>query len=297
MSVLRRSERFAVYIAASAPYLEDLSLDRIARSKIHAPELEGAYPCPPLALNDNDIPDHPIFGSNLCLPSLLRIPSLRKLTIRDTHLGHEGWTTVPVCCRLEVLDLGNCYHGDEDFNTRCTERIMSTVGPTIDEFSLATAVSSKVFAKPSLTPLRNLRQLHITPFFPIDNVVETVSNLAGSPVERISVRCFEDDVVDICAALEEFLVLRVERGPEFYDKLQRIDVAITSSELNTTKEEKEERQMAAKRLQELCRDLQLASAIARFDKMVADLEVKQGQVPQPLIGTKRLQVKGRSMTI
>ena len=292
-SILRRSERFAVYTAGSAPHLEDLSLDNISRSKIHAPDLEGAYPCPPLALNDNDIPDHPIFGADLSLPSLLRISTLRKLTIRDTHLGHKGWTSVPVACRLEVLDLGSCYHEDESFNTQCIERIMSTVGSTIDEFSLATAVSSQVFAKYSLTPLRNLRQLHITPFFPAENIVETMSNLAGSPVERISVQCLAEDVVDVCTALEEFLVVRLGRGSEFYGKLQRIDVAITSWDLSTTEEDREERQKATKRLQDVCRDLQIASAIARFDKMVADFEAKHVAEPS----TKRLQVKTRSMSI
>src|SRR6266542_3302065 len=78
----QRSERFVVFMAASTRHLEDLTLDRITRSKMHAPELEGAYPCPPLTLNDTDIPDHPIFGAELSLPSLLRISTLRKLTIR-----------------------------------------------------------------------------------------------------------------------------------------------------------------------------------------------------------------------
>jgi hypothetical protein len=171
---------------------------------------------------------------------------------------------------------------------------MSTVGPTIGEFSLATAVCSQLFAKPALTPLPNLRQLHITPFFPVEEVVETVSNLAGSPLERISVRCFEEDVVDVCKALEEFLARRVERGPEFYDKLQRIDVAIVSSEFSTLKEEREEWKGAARRLQELCWDLRLASAIARFDRMVLELGAKE-PVAESL--TRRPQVKGRSMSI
>jgi len=267
----QRSERLVVSMAASTRHLEDLTLDRITRSKMHAPELEGAYPCPPLTLNDRDIPDHPLFGDDLSLPSLLRIPTLRKLTIRDTHLSHDGWALVPIACQLEVLDLGSCCHEAEDFNTRCTERIMAAVGRTVDEFSLTTVVSNHVFAKPSLTPLQRLRKLHISPFFPVDSVVETVSNLAGSPVERISVQCLEEDVVDVCSALEEFLSLRAERGPEFYDKLERIDVAITSSDVFTTDEEAEERSTAMQSLQEYCRDVQLASAVARLDKLAAEI--------------------------
>ncbi|KAK7042965.1 hypothetical protein VNI00_008702 [Paramarasmius palmivorus] len=78
------SERFVVSIAASLPKLERLSLDRVSRSAMHAPELRGAYPYVPLVLNDDDIPDHPTLGSDLYLPALLRIPTLRELTIR-TH--------------------------------------------------------------------------------------------------------------------------------------------------------------------------------------------------------------------
>ncbi|KAF9527625.1 hypothetical protein CPB83DRAFT_792861 [Crepidotus variabilis] len=297
------SERFVVSMAASARYLEELSLDRINRSKLHAPELEGTYPCPPLAINDDNIPDHPILGSELCLPSLLRLPTLRKLTIRETHLGHEGWSTVPLACRLEVLDLGSCYHANDDFNTEWTERIMTAVGTTVDEFSLTSTVSDTVFAKPSVTPLQRLRKLHITPHFPVDSVVETVSNLAGSPVERISVQCFEEDVVDYCTALEEFLTVRVERGPQFFDKLKQIDVAVTASEDAPTDEETEERCTAVKRLQDICRDLRLASAFDKFDKFVAYNASKAQAASGPVsyatsfTDSRRFPVKARSMSI
>ncbi|KAF8970382.1 hypothetical protein BDZ97DRAFT_1791088 [Flammula alnicola] len=291
-----RSERLVVSIAASTRNLEVLSLDRITRSRIHAPELEGVFPCVPLATGDEDIPDLPVLGSELSLPSLLQIPTLRKLTIRDTHLGHEGWTTIPVACRLQVLDIGSCYHEDEDFNTRCTERIMAAVGRTVDEFSLTAAVSDSVFSEPSVTPLQRLRKLHITPFFPVDSVVETMSNLAGSPVENISVQCFDEDVVDVCTALEEFLTLRIERGPEFYQRLKQIDVTVTAATDDIdmpSEEEREERAAAALRLQEFCRDLRLASVV---DKSVPKA-IKKMDAPTSFTDAKRYPVKGRSMTV
>ncbi|KAG7091932.1 hypothetical protein E1B28_008324 [Marasmius oreades] len=258
------SERFVVFIAASVPNLQTLTLDRISRSKLHATDLNTVFPYVPLVFDDADIPNHPILGSNLYLPSLLRIPTLRELTIRETHLGDPRWATVPVACRLEVLDLGSCYHENEDFNRVCIERIMAAVGRTVDVFSLETAVSDTVFAKPSVTPMQRLRKLHISPFFPVDNVVDTMSNLAGSPIESLSMQCFEDDVVDMCTALEEFLSLRVERGPDFYGKLSRIDVAVTAQDgvpptVDDDAEAIDERLRATKRLQEFCHDLRLAS--------------------------------------
>ncbi|KAJ3567868.1 hypothetical protein NP233_g6081 [Leucocoprinus birnbaumii] len=293
------SERLVVAIAASCQNLQDLSLDRITRSELHAPDLQGVPYIPP----------------NLRLPSLLRIPTLRKLTIRDTHLGDEHWSTTPVACRLQVLDLGSCYHENEDFNRTCTETIMAAVGPTVDEFSLTTAVSNdKLFAKPTETPLPKLRKLHITPFFPVDSVVETISNLAGSPIENLSLQCYEDDVVDVCSALEEFLALKIERGSEFYQKLTRIDVSVTAAGYSATEEEVEERTKAAKRLQDFCRQLRLSSAVEEYGvpqrpvassrraSMSFAVEVgvgatKASSSSTPSTTTTPRPVKARSMTI
>jgi len=249
-------------MAASVPGLQRLSLDRITRSKIHAPELQGIFPIVPVVVNDNDIPDHPVFHSNLSLPSLLRIPTLQELTIHDTHLGDPRWATTPVDCQLRVLDLGSCYHENEDFNSICTQRIMAAVGPTIDKFCLTTAVNDAVFAKPSDTPMQRLRKLHISPFFPVDSVVDTMSTLAGSPIESLSMQCYEDDVVDVCSALEDFLSVRVERGPHFYRNLNKIHVPVAANEdVCPTPEEREERLIATRRLQEFCHDLHLSSAV------------------------------------
>ncbi|KAJ3813575.1 hypothetical protein EV368DRAFT_85197 [Lentinula lateritia] len=259
------SERLVVAIAASVPNLKRLSLDRVSRSLMHAPELHGVPPYIPLVTGDDNIPDHPRLGADLYLPSLLQLPTLRELVIRDTHLGDRRWATVPVKCKLQVVDLGSCFHENEDFNSICIQRIMGAVGKTVDEFSLTTTVSDIVFAKPSVTPLQRLRKLHISPFFPVDSVVDTITNLAGSPIENLSMQCYEDDVVDVCVALEEFLNRRVERGVGFYEKLARIDVSVTSNDASSPlgPDEVAECKEAEQRLKELCCDLRLASRFSR----------------------------------
>jgi hypothetical protein len=237
-----------------------LTLDHISRSTMHASELVGTYPYIPLVSGDDNIDDHPLLGSELSLPSLLRIPSLLKLIIRDTHLGDPRWITTPTACRLGVLELGSCAHETDDVNSTFIERIMSTIGPTVDEASISTAIADETFAQPSATPLKRLRKLHSSPFFPVDSVVETMANLSGSPIETISVRCFEDDIVDVCSAVEDFLSLRVERG--FYRNLTKIDVSVAASDLSWGQcDDAQERANAAKHLQEFCSDLQIEGKV------------------------------------
>lgn len=233
-SIISRSERLVVSIAASVPDLRELSLDRISRSAMHAPELVGVYPYVPVVTGDETIPSHPLLGSELRLPSLLRLPTLKKLRIRDTHLGDAQWSVTPICCSLEFLDLGSCYHETQDFNRTCTERIVGNVGHNVDSFSLSTDLSAETFAfeKPKETPLKKLRKIHLTPLFPVENVVDTLTTLSGSPIEELSVRCHEDDVADVCSALEDFLSIRVERREsDFYKHLSLIKVS-TVSDIN-----------------------------------------------------------------
>ncbi|KAJ7787140.1 hypothetical protein B0H14DRAFT_288272 [Mycena olivaceomarginata] len=258
--ILPLSERLVVSIAASVPDLRYLSLDRISRSTFHAPELVGKYPFVPLVRGDENIPDHPVLGSELALPSLLSIPSLRQLTIRDTHLGDPRWATAPVSCPLEMLDLGSCAHEPEASNRLHIEAIMAAVGPSLSSFSLATALSPNT-AKPTATPLPRLRQLHISPFFPVDEITDTMAALQGSPIEALSMQCFADDVADACGALERFLSHRVAKGPAFYEKLARIDVSVAASDGEV---DEEDREKATKRLQDFCKDLRLKSRVANL---------------------------------
>ena len=99
--------------------------------------------------------------------------------------------------------------------------------------------------------------------------------------------------MDVCSALEEFLSLLVGRGPEFFDKLERIDVAITSSDVFTTDEEGEERRTAVQSLQAYCSDLQLASAVAKLDEIAAEIGSGKSGSDHSFTNAKRFQVKTR----
>ena len=264
---------------------------------MHAPELIGAYPFVPVVSGDDDIPDHPRLGSDLSLPSLLSLPTLKKLKIRDTHLGDPKWSVTPISCSLEFLDLGSYCNESPDFNRVCTERIVGNVGHAVDEFSLNTALSGEKYAfeKPKETPLKKLRKIHLTPLFPVENVVDTLTTLSGSPVEELNVRCYEDDVLDMCSALEDFLSLRTERGDsDFYKHLSQISVStvtdiyddddhndFTCSTRDTCSSSPRgastrpsvtipaEHALAIKRLQEFCHDLALAGSCSDDEILIA----------------------------
>ncbi|KAK7694872.1 hypothetical protein QCA50_002060 [Cerrena zonata] len=235
---------------------------------MHAPELIGACPSVPVVVGDEDIPIHPTLGTELSLPALLRLPTLKTLRIRDTHLGDPRWAETPVYCSLQVLDLGSCYHESPDFNRICTERIVNNVGHTIDDLSLNTAITgdSIELSKPE-SPLKKLRKIQLTPLFPVENVVDTLTTLSDSPIEQLSVRCHQDDIEDICNALEDFLSSRVERGETalhkhlkdiIVDPVQNLDDAFTLAKRSGLISLNEEQTEAVRRVQEYLRDLRLA---------------------------------------
>ena len=217
-----RSERLIVSIAATIPHLTHLILDRICRSALHAPELVGAYPFIPVLVGDESIPAHPTLGNSLYLPSLLSIPSLCELRIRDTHLGDERWATVPVRCRLDVLEIGSCCYESPDFNRICAARIIDAVGHSVAELSLSSSLSSNLT---KACRLKHLRKLDISSLLPLEHLVETLSTLSTSPISTLSLSCHEDDLTEEYVALEEFLSLCVEhKDDDFYSALTTISL-------------------------------------------------------------------------
>lgn len=219
------SERSVVSIAASVPHLQQLTLDGVTRSLVHAPELLADYPFVPLVVGDEDVEPHPILGSNLSLPSLLRIPTLRRLQLSETHLGDPLWGATPSSSHLDVLDLGACGYVTPEFNMVCTERIINNLSrsSSIRELFVSTPLQDERFRDPFSTPLQSLDHVHLMPLLPVDCVVETLFALSGSPVHTISVECYEEDAVEMCYALEDFLAMRLPPNV-FYQQLKVINL-------------------------------------------------------------------------
>lgn len=230
--MIHRSERLVVSIALEIPLLQELTLDRIARSQVHALDLFGSRV--PTVMGDADIEDHPILGSALSLPSLLQIPTLRKLRIRDTHLGDRLWENATCLAPLSVLDLESCCHTPPPLARTHVETIVRNVAKAspVNQLAIATGLEQPEFQHPT-TPLKNLRHLEFLSFFPIDSIVDTLSTLAGSPIETVVVQCFKDDVEDLCDSLETFLNERVERGPnQFHRQLRKLLIALVPLEVD-----------------------------------------------------------------
>lgn len=270
-SPVSRSERLVVSIALAIPQLQDLTLDRIARSQIHAPDLLGTLI--PTVIGDNDIEDHPAVGSALSLPSLLQIPTLQQLRIRDTHLGDRRWENVTCLAPLSVLDLGSCCHVSPEVGRAHVEVIVKNVARAspINRLAIATGLEQTEFQH-STTPLKSLRHLELTSFFPIDGIADTLSTLSGSPIETVAVQCFNDDIEDLCESVETFLNERVEKGPDqFHQHLRNLVITLvplegdeettglSSAQLYEMLEE--EPRDAIKKLEGYCSDLGLVCGV------------------------------------
>ena len=196
---------------------------------MHAPELLSEYPFVPLVVGDEDVEPHPVLGSDLSLPSLLQISNLQHLQLSETHLGDPLWATTSSSSHLRVLDLGACGYVGPEFNMICTERIINNLARSspIRELFVHTPLQDERFRDPSSTPLQSLDHVHLMPLLPVDSVVETLFTLSGSPVHTISVERYEEDAVEMCYALEDFLVMRLQQPDAFYRQLRIINLHFT----------------------------------------------------------------------
>ncbi|KAF7797577.1 hypothetical protein EIP86_008777 [Pleurotus ostreatoroseus] len=221
------SERLVVSIAASVPNLYELSIQKVGRSAFNASDLIEAGLYAQVVLRDTDIPPHALLGADLSLPSLLRLPTLKRLRIHDTDLGDPQWVLTPISCSLELLDLSNRDFEPSERDHVFAEHIVGKVGHTVEELCLSSPISKGMFSLASVTetPLKHLRRLRLTSLFPVEKILDTLETLSGSPVEEVHVHCRdEDDFVCLVPQLHKLLRKHFEDDRStFYPHLTHIN--------------------------------------------------------------------------
>ncbi|KAH0834789.1 hypothetical protein J3R83DRAFT_10390 [Lanmaoa asiatica] len=241
------SERLVVALAASLPSLSHLAMSRITRSAIHVDPCDVPYNVP-IITNDFDVPPHPLLGSDLALPNLLRLPSLRTLEIRDTWLGCD--TKIELDSSLEKLVLtGSMYStGTQPESQACIAWLHAC--PSLDSFELGTPLASlpeHTQSHPSTLP--RVPHVHINASrILVDDLSPTLDVFKACGVEFISIayeqerhiasedvplkappeddfirECALDDLQDWSTAIDVFLL---GRSKEEWSALKRVDVSL-----------------------------------------------------------------------
>lgn len=140
----------------------------------------------------------------------------------------------------------------------CAERIINNVArsSSIRELFVSTPLQDEVFKNPFSTPLRLLEHVHLTPLLPVDRVVETLFTLSGSPVHTISVEGYEEDGLEVCCALEDFLTL-VLQHPDvgFYQGLKVMNLNFVPVDPSHPTSEHNE---SLRRVMTLCETMELS---------------------------------------
>ncbi|KAF8550150.1 hypothetical protein OG21DRAFT_1487986 [Imleria badia] len=238
------SERLVVALAAAVPSLSHLTLSRITRSAIHVDPCDVPYNVP-LVTNDCDVPPHPVLGSDLSLSSLLRLPSLRTLEIRDTWLGCDTKLELvePASSSLERLVLtGSMYAGDTQCEAQaCTAWLRAC--PSLRSLELGTVLAP--LAENTLLP--RVSHVHINASRIIaDDLSSTLDVLKPCSIESISIayeerhmtsedvplkplqddfarECALDDLQDWTTAVDAFLL---GRSTQEWSALAHVDVSL-----------------------------------------------------------------------
>ncbi|KAI6002988.1 hypothetical protein EDD15DRAFT_2360875 [Pisolithus albus] len=212
--IIPASERLVVSLAASLPSLTHLRLSRISRSAACVDLCDVPYNVP-VAMHDFDVPPHSRLGTNLALPSLLTIPTLRVLEIRDTWLGCDSKLDINPDesrpCIEKLLLTGNMYTSDNPaLDNDAYTAWVRACGPSINTLTLGTALAPKadiVPSSPSLAShlereiswdsgeaeLPRISHLHIdASLVTVDTLSSTMEVLSNCGITRVTISYGDD---------------------------------------------------------------------------------------------------------
>ena len=217
-------------------------MSRITRSAIHVDPCDVPYNVP-IVTNDFDVPPHPLLGSDLALPSLLRLPSLRTLEIHDTWLGCDAKIELPASSLHKLVLTGSMYSDTQSEAQACTAWLRAC--PSLGSLELGTTLAS---LPEHASALPRVSHVHINASRVLpDDLSSTLDALKSCSVESISIayeqqrhmtsqdpppktpqddfarECALDDLQDWSTAIQAFLLARSNQE---WTALARVDVSL-----------------------------------------------------------------------
>ncbi|KAG1732960.1 hypothetical protein EDB19DRAFT_1240891 [Suillus lakei] len=233
------SERIAVSLAASLSSLTHLTLSHITRSALHVDNCSP--PGVPLVLNDHDIPSHPILGEELCIPSLLKLPTLKSLDLRDVWIDcDENMYVQGKLAQLERVSLSGSMYRDSEVEGRACLAWLRACGPVLRSFktgiSLGESQPSTCLGKDWMdvedeitSPLPTLTNFHVdAERVALDDLLPMLNVLNACEIKRITIVN-----AAMCAAQDAFT--RECASDEFEDWQDAIEQFLTSNEWDSLK--------------------------------------------------------------
>lgn len=232
---MHRSERIAVLLAASLPSLTHLTLSHITRSALHVATC--TLPGVPLVLNDYDVPSHPVLGDELCIPSLLKLPNLKSLDLKDVWIDcDENIDVQETRGELEHVSLSGSMYRDVELESKACLAWLRACGPSLRSFKTGIPLAKfqpynclgkdwTVEDKSIPAPLPILTNFHVdAERITLDDLVPVLSVLATCEIKQITIvnaamcaaqdafarECASDEFEEWQDAIEYFLRTRSE---------------------------------------------------------------------------------------
>lgn len=234
------SERIAVSLAASLSSLTHLTLSRITRSALHVDNCSP--PGVPLVLNDHDVPSHPILGEELCIPSLLKLPTLKSLDLRDVWIDcDENMCSQGKLAQLERVSLSGSMYRDGEVESKACLAWLRACGPVLRSFKTGIPLGESQRSSGLGKDWMTVEDQSTTPHLPIltnfhvdaervalDDLLPMLNLLTACEIKRITITN-----AAMCAAQDAFT--RECASDEFEDWQDAIEQFLASNELDSLK--------------------------------------------------------------
>lgn len=172
----------------------------------------------PLVLNDDDVPPHSVLGDELCIPSLLKLPNLKSLDLKDVWIDcDENMNVQGRRGELEHVALSGSMYRDVELESNACLAWLRACGPSLRSFKtgipLAESQTHDCLGKDSNestpSPLPLLTDFHVdSERVALDDLVPMLSVLAACQIKQVTIvnatMCSAQDAFTRECASDEF---------------------------------------------------------------------------------------------